>query len=248
MPEFVIEIGTGSREVIDRLMTLEGATATTTRNFTGEVIVALSVATGPVATVMVREIAKIIKSRQAVIRSQRLKIGKGTISFEGLSAGQIGALISFVSATSEGELHAWNEVIRSEDTLAHEAQQKSARRELTTRLHARIGEFKRLGDEEGLPWSSTSEIDFWAFISQWPTLSEPGLILMDNGNLRAMWRNTVGEQVALEFRGDSRVYFVFFAKRSEGQPMARSAGKDSLTQIGEKIAGDNLNGLLHGNA
>jgi hypothetical protein len=69
---------------------------------------------------------------------------------------------------------------------------------------------------------------------------------MDNGNLRAVWRNAAGEQVALEFRGYRQVYFVFFARRSEGPPMARSVGEDSVARIGEKIAGDNLTGLLRG--
>jgi hypothetical protein len=69
---------------------------------------------------------------------------------------------------------------------------------------------------------------------------------MDNGNLRAAWRNAAGEQVAIEFRGYRQVYFVFFARRAEGPPMARSAGEDSVARIGEKIAGDNLMGLLLG--
>jgi hypothetical protein len=133
-----------------------------------------------------------------------------------------------------------------DEALAHEARQAAARRELTTRLHDRIAELKRAGVEEGLPWSSASEDDFWSFVALWPTLREPGLILMDNGNLRAVWRNAVREQVALEFRGDRRVHFVFFARRPEGPPMARSAGEDSIARIGEKIAGDNLTGLLRG--
>jgi hypothetical protein len=138
---------------------------------------------------------------------------------------------------------AWSPV---DEALAYEARQEAARRELSSRLHARIGELKRLGAEEGLPWSPESEDDFWAFVSLWPRLREPGLVLMDNGNLRAMWRNAAGEQVALEFRGYRQVYFVFFARRPEGPPMARSVGEDSVVRINEKIAGDNLTGLLRG--
>jgi len=155
---------------------------------------------------------------------------------------------AFMTDTGEGELPAWLEAARSpvDEALAHEARQKAAQREMAARLHARIGELKRLGAEEGLPWSPASEDDFWAFVSLWPTLTEPALILMDNGNLRVAWRNAAGEQVALEFRGYRQVYFVFFARRPEGPPMARSAGEDSVARIGEKIAGDNLTGLLRG--
>jgi hypothetical protein len=155
---------------------------------------------------------------------------------------------AFVTDTGEGELPAWLEAAWSpvDEALAHEARQKVAQRELTARLHARIGELKRLGAEEGLQWSPASEDDLWAFVSLWPSLREPGLILMDNGNLRAVWRNVAGEQVALEFRGYRQVYFVFFAQRFEGPPMARSIGEDSVARIGHKIAGDNLTGLLRG--
>jgi hypothetical protein len=155
---------------------------------------------------------------------------------------------AFVTDTGEGELPAWLDAAWSpvDEALAHGVRTKTARRELTARLHARVGELKRLGMEEGLPWSAASEDDFWAFVSLWPTLREPGLILMDNGDLRAVWRNAAGEQVALEFRGYRQVYFVFFARRPEGPAMARSAGEDSVAQIGEKIAGDNLTELLRG--
>jgi hypothetical protein len=155
---------------------------------------------------------------------------------------------AFVTDTGVGELPpgivaAWSPV---DEALAHEARQKAARYELSARLHARIGELKRLGAEEELPWSPASEDDFWTFVSLWPTLREPALILMDNGNLRAVWRNAAGEQVAIEFRGYRQVYFVFFARRPEGPQMARSAGEDSVIRIGDKIAGDNLTGLLRG--
>src|SRR5262245_29613283 len=155
---------------------------------------------------------------------------------------------AFVTNTDDGAPPAWLDAAWGpvDEALAHEARQAAARRELTARLHGRVGELKRLGVEEGLPWSSASEDDFWAFVSLQPTLREPGLILMDNGNLRAVWRNAAGEQVALEFRGYHQVYFVFFARRTEGPPMARSAGEDSILRIGDKIAGDNLTGLLRG--
>jgi hypothetical protein len=138
---------------------------------------------------------------------------------------------------------AWSPV---DEALAHEVQQEAARRKLMSRLHARLGELKRCGAEEGLPWSQESENDFWAFVSLRASLREPGVILVDNGNLRAVWRNEAGEQVALEFRGYRQVYFVFFARRPEGPAMARSVGEDSILRINEKIASDNLTGLLSG--
>jgi hypothetical protein len=155
---------------------------------------------------------------------------------------------AFISDTGEGELPAWLEAARSpvDEALALQTHQKVQQKALASSLHRRIGELKRLGAEEALPWSSASEDDFWWFVLSRPALREPGLVLMDNGNLRAAWRNAAGEQVALEFRGYGQVYFVFFARRPDGPLMARSIGEDSVARIGEKIASDNLTGLVSG--
>jgi hypothetical protein len=150
--------------------------------------------------------------------------------------------------TGKSESPAWLVPTPSpvEEALAEQAGHEAEWRALVSRLHARIGELKKLGSEEELPWSAASEEDFWTFVRSRQVLREPGLILMDNGNLRAMWRNTAGEQIGLEFRGYSQVYYVFFARRPEGPPMARSAGEDSIARIGMKIAADNLTGLVSG--
>ena len=155
---------------------------------------------------------------------------------------------AFVADTGEGELPGWLEAPWSpvDEALALQTRRTAQHRVLEWNLLQRIGELKKLGAEEGLAWSTASENDFWSFVRSQSTLKEPGLILMDNGNLRAVWRNAAGEQVALEFRGYSQVYFVFFAQRPEGPPMARSIGEDRVGRIAEKIVGDNLTGLVCG--
>jgi hypothetical protein len=95
MAEFFVEIATRSGEVVDALKAVAEAEVSTTRNLTGETIVALSAAL-PLATVVIKEVSKIIQDRQATIRAQKLKIGKGTMSFEGFSATDINLLIEKV--------------------------------------------------------------------------------------------------------------------------------------------------------
>jgi len=110
-------------------------------------------------------------------------------------------------------------------------------------LETRIVELKRDGANEGLPWSAESERDFWRFIESRARLKEPRLVLMDNGNLRAIWENDAHERVAVEFRGGNGVCFVFVA-RTDGPAMAYLFGEESVSNIGEKIKANGLDGLL----
>ncbi|MDX2290026.1 MAG: hypothetical protein NW217_14555 [Hyphomicrobiaceae bacterium] len=119
-------------------------------------------------------------------------------------------------------------------------------RTLIERLFAWCAELKRRGAEEGLPWSSVSEEDFWAFVVSRPGLREPGVVLTDQGNLRAIWHNAAGEQVALEFRGFGDVLFVLFARRPSASRMARAVGTGELSRIAGKIAADGLTELVYG--
>ena len=96
--EYIIEINTTSKAIIDQCSKIEEVKVSTTRNLTGGVIIVLSVAT-PLATVLIKEVAKVIGDRQATIRAQKLKIGEGTISFEGFSADEIGRIVTKLSAT-----------------------------------------------------------------------------------------------------------------------------------------------------
>lgn len=104
LAEFVIEIATPSKDVVDALVASTDATVTTARNLTGETIVVLSVGL-PIATTLIKEVGKILKDRQASIRAQKLKIGKGTMSFDGFSADQIGALVDKLREVDLSERH-----------------------------------------------------------------------------------------------------------------------------------------------
>lgn len=91
--EYIIEISTTSKALVDHCSTIEGVKVSTTRNLTGEVVLFLSVAT-PLATVIIKELSKLYGEKQARIRSQKLKMGKGTISFEGFTSDEIIKIIS----------------------------------------------------------------------------------------------------------------------------------------------------------
>ena len=148
----------------------------------------------------------------------------------------------------EGEVPTWvaREQTAIGEVLFEQAQRWLFERALIERLFAWCAELKRRGAEEGLPWSSASEADFWAFMVSRPGLREPGVVLTDEGNLRAVWRNAAGEQVALEFRGFGDVSFVLFARHPAARQMARSVGTGELSRIAGKIAADGLTELVYG--
>ena len=100
--EYIIEISTTSKALIDNYSAIDGVKTSITRNLTGEAILILSAAT-PIATIIIKEISKLYSEKQARIRSQKLKLGKGTISFEGFTSDEIVKIISKMSDFNDDE-------------------------------------------------------------------------------------------------------------------------------------------------
>ena len=65
-----------------------------------------------------------------------------------------------------------------------------------------------------------------------------------NGNLRALWKNSNGEQIGLEFLGVGAIQFVIFKRRVGLTQMARVAGIESEDRIFAYIRASNAQGLL----
>jgi hypothetical protein len=98
-------------------------------------------------------------------------------------------------------------------------------------IFSRLSELKREAAAEQIPYSQHSEHDFFKFWLLNPEIVRPYLFLLENGNLRALWKNTDGEQVGLQFRGDELVQYVIFARRDGSRVVSRSAGRDLLSNI-----------------
>lgn len=111
----------------------------------------------------------------------------------------------------------------------------------------RLGELRDTADEEGLPVSRSSETALKAFLSAAAFTRRPYVSLLDNGNLRAFWEDkTSREQVGLQFLGGDVVQYVIFAKREgeAGPYIARSAGRDLVTNIDGQIENNGLRRLM----
>lgn len=92
------------------------------------------------------------------------------------------------------------------------------------------------------PFSEASFNDLKQLIGTVRLTRRPSIFLLDNGNLRALWKNDANEQVGLQFLGRGAVQFVMFAKRPTF--MMRESGVDELSAIAERLRANGCDRLL----
>lgn len=92
---------------------------------------------------------------------------------------------------------------------------------------------------------SPSERGFWNFINGTPHLRRGNVVLMDNGNLRAVWKDEKGTHLGLQFLGEGMVQYVIFKRRSRSRPISRIAGRDTLEGFKHQIDAFQLHSLLY---
>ena len=97
----------------------------------------------------------------------------------------------------------------------------------------------------GYELNSASEIDFRNFVRSAPDMRKGNLVLMDNGNLRATWKDEHGTRLGLQFLGGGMVQFVLFKRRKQRDLISRVSGRDSLEGLERQIVAFELNSLLH---
>lgn len=99
-------------------------------------------------------------------------------------------------------------------TFNSESDLNRERTELSRRQYEeRIKHLRELAkEEEDLDLNPQSEKDFWLFIKSIPMIRKGGLVLLDNGDLRALWKDDDGARIGLQFRGGGEVEYVIFSK------------------------------------
>lgn len=98
--------------------------------------------------------------------------------------------------------------------------------------------------EDGYFLNGRSAHDFWIFILTEHQVRSGTLVLMDNGNLRIMWRDEQETQLGLQFLGDGLVQYVVFKQRHATKPVSRVTGRDTLEGIKRQIEAFELSSLL----
>ena len=104
-----------------------------------------------------------------------------------------------------------------------------------TRIRQRIGLLKETGEEEEIAYNTNAEQDLWRFLKRLSFIKSPTLFLLDNGNLRAVWKGDGRKHIGLQFLGGEQIQFVIFFRRSEHNKMARIRGRDNFAGIARQL-------------
>ena len=107
--------------------------------------------------------------------------------------------------------------------------------EIHIRIRQRIELLKEIGEEEKIAYNVNSEQDLWHFLKRLSFIKSPALFLLDNGNLRAVWKGDGGKYIGLQFLGGGQIQFVIFSRRGEHNNMARIRGRDDFAGIARQL-------------
>ncbi len=109
----------------------------------------------------------------------------------------------------------------------------------------RVSALRHIAEQDGHSLNPASEFDFWYFIVQYPLWRKGNLVLVDNGNLRAVWKDDQKTHFGLQFLGKGMVQYVIFKQREATQPISRVAGRDTFEGVKKQIKAFELHSLLH---
>ena len=110
--------------------------------------------------------------------------------------------------------------------------------------NSRIAYLRDEATHDGYGLNKRSEDDFKQFVRSRPYMRKGNLVLMDNGNLRAIWKDQQSGRLGLQFLGGNMVQYVIFRRRQADQAISRVAGRDSLEGIERQIDAFQLHSLL----
>lgn len=111
--------------------------------------------------------------------------------------------------------------------------------------NARIDVLCAFAEQEDYSLKAASKHDFMHFIRSEPFIRKSNLVLMDNGNLRALWKNDKGDQVGLQFLGGRKVQYVIFKRRTADGEFSRVAGRDTFEGVKRQIFALELPSLIY---
>lgn len=109
----------------------------------------------------------------------------------------------------------------------------------------RIEELRSYAEFDDLTINEASERDFWSFIMSMPFAREAELVLLDNGNLRAIWDDENGNHFGLQFLGERELQYVIFRHRKGYHKISRVAGRDTFDSVKRQVRTFELDTLLH---
>jgi hypothetical protein len=140
-----------------------------------------------------------------------------------------------------------NEIVSDDAVSKHfkaQVEKHLALRQIRVETSARLRELWIDAALSGEAFSEDSLEDLMSFLTGLTPRERPSLFLLDNGNLRALWRNQSDEQVGLQFMGQELVQYVMFARRPNSQRMLHHYGQELLGEIRTTITANGCDHLI----
>ncbi len=109
----------------------------------------------------------------------------------------------------------------------------------------RIEDLRSDAELDDFTVSEASKRDFWSFIMSIPFAREAELVLLDNGNLRAIWDDEDENHFGLQFLGNRTLQYVIFRRRKGSSSISRVAGRDTFDGVKRQVRTFELETLLH---
>ncbi|MDE0431029.1 MAG: hypothetical protein OXH98_14805 [Caldilineaceae bacterium] len=131
------------------------------------------------------------------------------------------------------------------DYIAEIAEEENKAQQLRQTYESRIDALRSAASLDGLDVNEVSEKDFWAFTGTSHFSRKAGLALMNNGNLRAVWKGEDESHLGLHFLGSRLVQFVIFKRRPGSGRVSRTAGIDTFEGIKKQIRAFGLKSLVN---
>ena len=98
---------------------------------------------------------------------------------------------------------------------------------------------------EGYSLNHDSKAGFLEFVRRNPLINPGRLFLLENGNLRAVWKGDDGAHIGLQFLSEKTIQYVFFARRESALSVSRASGRDTVDGVRRQIAAFDLDELIY---
>jgi hypothetical protein len=149
------------------------------------------------------------------------------------------SIFDAIKDLSAGQTNLWLEPANDVDSAEPTSLADS---ESVKGISQRLGDLSEEASSDGISISLSSKADLWKFVATAAPSRRPSLSLLDTGTIRAVWKNTAKEQVAVHFKGDGSANYVLFYLREEN--MVRDYGTGKIEHVRELITEQKLWRLL----
>ena len=129
--------------------------------------------------------------------------------------------------------------------IAELDRKKTQAREMYHAYMLRIELLRSEAELDGFTVNKASEEDFWLFVRSASFVHKAEVVLVDNGNLRAVWGGEDSSHLGLQFLGNRLVEYVIFKRRQATRDISRVAGRDRLDDIKRQIQAFDLTELVY---